>query len=84
MAEDEYLTPSQRKQEKKIQEKRFKAKGKEKMDEDEEDQEEEDDNMDIAIDLEEDERIRPPELVPIYSVTNPSIRIQLYQEILPI
>jgi len=70
LAEDEYLTPIQRKEEKKI-------KGKEKMDEDEDE-----DEMDLAID-QDDDAVQPSQLLPIYSINNPSIKLQLYQEVLP-
>ncbi|ORX54236.1 hypothetical protein BCR36DRAFT_410780 [Piromyces finnis] len=79
LAEDEYLTPIQRKEEKKVSDGHYKDGEKEKMDEDEDE-----DNMDLAIDHDDNDDVKTSELLSIYSINNPSIKLQLYQEILPL
>ncbi|ORX79150.1 DNA-binding protein [Anaeromyces robustus] len=79
LIEDEYLTPNQRKEEKRVSEKRYK--GKERMDEDDEDLDDEDDDiMDLTTDTDDVNNVPPPKLSPIYSISNPSIKMQLYIE----
>jgi len=46
------------------------------------DEDEDEDEMDLAID-QDDDAVQPSQLLPIYSINNPSIKLQLYQEVLP-
>ncbi|KAG4098279.1 DNA-binding protein [Neocallimastix lanati (nom. inval.)] len=74
LADDDYLTPIQRKEEEQVSGGRYINKGKERMDEDEND-----DNDEIMY-IDENENVPPPKITSIYSVNNPSVKIQLYVE----